>query len=130
MAPDRITPRPPLIETLRALARKRTQDTGINNQTNLGTRNDSTISEPVKHDPQALRKRLKDFAMNVDVADEISMMQARGNVVREILLWEFGTDFRTDAQFVPMVDAISATLNADPQYQQRFIDLINDLRKA
>jgi hypothetical protein len=51
-------------------------------------------------------------------------------VVREILLWEFGTDFRTDAQFVPMVDAISATLNADPQYQQRFIDLINDLRKA
>jgi hypothetical protein len=29
-----------------------------------------------------------------------------------------------------MVDAISKALDADPQYQQQFIDLMTDLRKT
>jgi hypothetical protein len=50
--------------------------------------------------------------------------------VREILLWEFGSDFRTDSQFLPMVEAIGKTLDVDPAFQQRFVELMADLRKG
>jgi ketopantoate hydroxymethyltransferase len=83
-----------------------------------------------KHDVQALRQRLRDVATQADLTDTQSMLQARNHTLREILLWEFGSDFRMDSQFLPMVDAIGTTLDAEPAFQQRFIDLITDLRKS
>lgn len=130
MSTNRISPSSSLIEALTALARGRTQEAQRNSQPG---KPDSTAPQkpvPSKHDVQALRQRLHNLAMDTDPADTQSMLQARNHVVREILLWEFGSDFRTDSQFLPMVEAIGKTLDADTAFQQRFLDLMVDLRKA
>lgn len=129
MTTDRVSPSSSLVETLRALARERTQDAG---RTEPGKPDPGAPQKPVKqkHDVQALRQRLRDLASETDMSNEQSMLQARTQVVHEILLWEFGDDFRQDSQFVPMVDAIGKTLDADPVFQQRFLNLMADLRKV
>lgn len=130
MSTDRISPSSSLVETLRALARERTQD--ARRSTPPGKPDPSDPQKPVaaKHDVQSLRQRLHSLATETDIANEQSMLQARTQVVREILLWEFGNDFRNDSQFMPMVDAIGKTLDADPAFQQRFLELMGDLRKS
>jgi hypothetical protein len=130
MGSDRITPSSSLLETLRALARERTQDVQRGTKTGKPAPKDTQVQVTAKHDVQALRSRLHDLAAETDLSDAPSMLQARSQVLREILLWEFGSDFRTDSQFLPMVDAIGKTLDADPALQQRFVNLMTDLRKA
>jgi hypothetical protein len=130
MASNRITPSSSLLETLRALALERTQDTQRSPQTGKPDPKDKQKAVSAKHDVQALRRRLYDLASDADLTDAQSMLQARNHALREILLWEFGADFRTDSQFLPMVDAIGKTIDADPGLQQRFVDLMVDLRKA
>jgi hypothetical protein len=77
-----------------------------------------------------LRRRLRELARQVNVADPHSLADARVPVLREILLWEFGSDFRSDSQFLPMVDAIKTALDADPGFQQRFVELVAGLQKG
>jgi len=129
MPTDRISPSLSLVETLRALARGRTPDARPANDP--GKPDPGASQNPVtrKHDVQALRQRLRDLAAEIDLGNPSSMLQARTQIVREILLWEFGSDFRNDLQFVPMVDAIGKTLDADAAFQQRFLNLMADLRK-
>lgn len=130
MSTDRISPSSSLVETLRALARERTQDTRRSGPPGKPDPSDPKKPVSAKHDVQALRQRLHSLATDTDISSEPSMLQARTQVVREILLWEFGNDFRNDSQFMPMVDAIGKTLDADPAFQQRFLELMADLRKA
>jgi hypothetical protein len=130
MPTNRITTSSSLVDTLRALASDRSKEaqrTARTAQTRPDGKTDKVIA---KHDAQALRQRLRDAVEGVDVSDQQSLAQARVGVVREILLWEFESDFRTDAQFLPMVDAIGTALDADPQSQQRFASLIADLRRG
>jgi hypothetical protein len=130
MSPNRITPSSSLLETLRALALERSQDTQRSTRTGKSDPKHKQNAVSAKHDVQALRQRLRDLATDTDFADAQSMQQARNRALREILLWEFGADFRTDSQFLPMVDAIGKTIDADQGLQQRFVDLMVDLRKA
>lgn len=127
---DRISSSSSLIETMRALARDRARgagrDIGI-----AGT--DSPQMEalpPTPHSVAELRQRLHALLAQVDVRDARSLADAREPALREILLWEFGSDFRNDSQFVPMVDAISRTLDADPRFQKRFADMVSGLQKG
>jgi hypothetical protein len=130
MPTNRISPSSSLVETLRALARERTYD--AQQSAKVGQPDPRDRQKPVtaRHDVQALRQRLRDVAIQADLTDTQSMLQARSHTLREILLWEFGSEFRTDSQFLPMSDAIGKTLDADPGFQQRFIDLMVDLRKS
>jgi hypothetical protein len=130
MAPNRISPSSSLLEALRALALERSQDTQRNSLAGKPDPSDKQKAVTRKHDMQALRQRLHDLAAETDPNDAQSMTQARNHALREILLWEFGSDFRTDSQFLPMVDAISKTIDADPGLQQRFADLMADLRTS
>ena len=123
MPTNRITPSSSLIETLRLLAKDRTRE-------GSGAAQKKLAMEEARHDVQALRQQLRALATDVDTTDERAMRQLRNNTVREILLWEFGNDFRTDSQFVPMMETINQALDADPTMQQRFAGLVLDLRKA
>jgi hypothetical protein len=130
MPSNRITPSSSLLETLRALALERTQDTQRGSKAGKPDPKDKQHAVSYKHDVQALRQRLRDLASDTDLGDEQSMVQARNRALREILLWEFGTDFRTDSQFLQIVDAIGKSIEADPGLQQRLADLMVDLRKV
>lgn len=130
MPTDRISPSSSLLETLRAMARDRAK------RTSTGTGVSRTTADGIAQVPpqrsvkslDALRRRLRDTVANVNVDDASILAEARKPVLREILLWEFGSDFRKDAQFLPMVDAIAQSLEVNPDFAQRFSELVAVLR--
>ncbi|MBE1162723.1 hypothetical protein [Dyella acidiphila] len=129
MSSNRITPSSSLLETLRTLARSRAQDVqGGKSAGNTTTAQRHQVT--AQHDVQVLRQRLRELADGTDLSDAQALQQTRNHLLREILLWEFGSDFRNDPQFLPMIDSIGKTFDADPALQQRFADLIADLRKS
>lgn len=130
MPTNRITSSSSLVDTLRALAHERSKETQRGARARTVGSETKANAVAAKHNAQALRRRLREVLEGLDVSDQLALTQARDGVVREILLWEFGSDFRTDSQFLPMIDAIGAALDADPQSQQRFAGLVADLRKA
>jgi hypothetical protein len=130
MPTNRITRSSSLLEALRALALQRASETQRNAQTSQADPGDNRPAVAPRHDVQALRKQLKELAAQTDLSDTQTMLRVREHALREILLWEFGSDFRTDPEFLPMVDAINKALDEAPQYQQQFIDLMTDLRKT
>jgi hypothetical protein len=128
---DRISPSSSLIETMRALARDRTR--GTSGDSGVARTDSAPTEQPhvsATHSAEELRQRLHALVAHVNVADAQSLASAREPVLREILLWEFGSDFRKDSQFLPMVDAIGRTLDADPRFQQRFADMVAGLQKS
>lgn len=130
MPSNRITPSSSLLETLRALALERTPEAQRGSQADKSKRKDGQRAVASRHDVQALHQRLHGLVADARLTDKPSMLQMRTHVLREILLWEFGSDFRKDSQFLPMVDAIGNAIDGDPGLQQRFEELIADLRKA
>jgi len=125
MPTDRITRPTSPIETIRALARERTaRATGSTSAAEQG-RPAAPIEQRSLED---LRGRLRQIFERVDTHDPQSLISVREPVLREILLWEFGSDFRQDAEFLPMVDAIGKMLDVDPQFHQRFAALVTTLQ--
>ena len=64
----------------------------------------------------------------VDPEDEQRVAAARRPLLQEILLWEFGNDFRQHPEFAPMLDSIERVFEADPQAPERMKQLIGALR--
>ncbi len=126
MPTDRISPSAPLVETLRALARERTGKTGKTG-TDSATQQRGVVATP--RSTEELRRRLAAVVESVDSNDPEALARSREPALREILLWEFGAEFRTDSQFLPMLDAIKRMLDEDPDYQQRFVELVLSLQK-
>ena len=125
MPTDRITRPTSPIETIRALARERTaRATG-----STSAAEQSRPAAPIeRRSLEDLRGRLRQIFERVDTHDPQSLISVREPVLREILLWEFGSDFRQDAEFLPMVDAIGKMLDVDPQFHQRFAALVTTLQ--
>lgn len=128
---DRIPPSSSLIETMRAMARDRAGGTQRGSTPPaVGSSIGETAAPATAHRIGELRLRLRGLAAAVDLKDPTSLAGVRTPALREILLWEFGRDFRKDSQFSPMVDAISGAMDADPHLQQRFVQLIAELQKT
>jgi hypothetical protein len=131
MPTDRISSSSSLIETMRAIARDRAAGTQRGGKTPVvGSPPDEAAAPATAHQIGELRQRLRELATRVDIDDRQSLADARAPALREILLWEFGSDFRKDAQFLPMVDAVNNALDIDPRFQQRFAELIAGLQKG
>ena len=77
----------------------------------------------------ALRQKLSATLDGVDPDDEQAVAKARRPVLQEIVLWEFGSDFRQHREFVPMLDTIERSFEADPIASKRFATLIRDLKR-
>ena len=131
MPTDRISSSSSLIETMRAIARDRATSAQRGGKTPVvGSSSGETAAATGTRQIGELRQRLHQLATKVDIDDRQSLADARAPALCEILLWEFGSDFRKDSQFLPMVDAISNVLDADPGFQQRFAELIAGLQKG
>jgi hypothetical protein len=130
MTTRRISPTSNLVEALRALALERATGTNRSASTQPSGSNDQQSAITRKHDVQALRQRLREIAAQIEPGDRQSTLTGKNHIVSEILLWEFGGDFRQDAQYLPMVEAIGKTLDTDPAFQQRFAELVSDLQKS
>lgn len=127
MSTSRIPPSSPLNDLVRALAATRAGRTGKVSRN--GGASGSAIPADAARDLKVLRTRLSDLIGGLNADDEHAVLKARRPVVREILLWEFGSDFRQHPEFVPMLDTVERTLDTDRRFFDRFVRLIRDLQR-
>jgi len=129
MPADRISSPSSLAETLRALARDQVRGAD-------GSKIDSNASDVAHPRVEAqqgiepLRRRLRALVRDTDINDPQAIAAIRDHALREILLWEFGGDFRKDSQFQPMVEALGKALEIDETYRQRFTALLAELQRT
>lgn len=120
---NRVTPGSSLLETMRALAQGKTHPT--------------QSPSPAPSTPHAagtrsigqLRQRLTWVLANVDPNDRAATDQIRETALREIILWEFGSDFRQSAHFQPMIDRISEAMTLDERFHAQFVEMIQGLKR-
>jgi hypothetical protein len=127
MPVDRIPPSPSLLETMRALARDRARP--ADGSAPIATTATPQSAAPA-HSLDALRQRLQPVLAQVDLSDAQSVVNARAPALHEILLWEFGPDFRRDPQFPSLAESIGGAMEADPRLQQQFVELIAGFQKV
>ncbi|MFC4527575.1 hypothetical protein ISN76_07610 [Dyella halodurans] len=129
MSSDRITPGSSLLETMRALAQGKAQSrsAAASAPSVNATRTDqaSSISE---HSTAQLRQRLQSLVADTDVDDPAAMDMVREPVLREIILWEFGSDFRQSTHFQPMIERINQAMDLDERFRAQFVDMVQNLK--
>ena len=126
MGTDRISPSSSMLELVRALGVAR------GGSASRATSSQSAISRKdaaPAHDLTVLRQRLTTLLASIDPDDEQAIATTRRPLLQEIVLWEFGSDFRQDPEFGPMLDGIERAFLADPGAQARFSRLIRHLRQ-
>jgi hypothetical protein len=91
---NRIRPSSSLVDIAGALSQERMQRAGRKSAPNSNT----APGLAQNHDIQILSRRLGDLTKDVNLEDMHAVLQVRESVVREVLLWEFGGDFRIESQ--------------------------------
>jgi hypothetical protein len=91
----------------------------------------SPASQSARQPPQIaqLRVQLVDIARSVDASQPDQVRQARSRMMRSVLLWEFGDDFRNHPEWRPLMDHLEQALD-DPDAQARFLQLLQSLKAA
>lgn len=123
---DRVRSSGSLLDSLRAIAIERAGRTGSVGTPLPATRQGSQTRIPA-HDRAILRRQLQALVAQADLSAPDAMQRLRTPIIREILLWEFGTPFRTHPEFLDMADAVDKAIAADPGLQGRLQALIRDL---
>jgi len=77
---------------------------------------------------EQLQRQLVEMAKQVDIDDPAAVRIARGVFIRNILVWEFGAEFREHPDWRPLMDYVEGTLDVDPAHQARFVKLLIALR--
>jgi len=127
MSSDRITPGSSLLETMRALAQGKAGSTAASEAaTSVKNDQDPKIS---RHSTAQLRQRLRSLLAGVDPDDDQAMQTVRQPVLREIILWEFGSDFRQSTHFQPMVERIDQAIDIDERFRTQFVEMVRGLKR-
>jgi hypothetical protein len=127
MSSDRITPGSSLLETMRALAQgKAGSTTAPEAATPAKNEQDPKVS---RHSTAQLRQRLRSLLAGVDPDDDQAMQTVREPVLREIVLWEFGSDFRQSTHFQPMVERINQAIDIDERFRSQFVEMVRGLKR-
>lgn len=87
----------------------------------------SRSASAAKPDIAVLRTRLQALVQALDPDDPADLRKARRGLVQEILLWEFGPEFRQDAEFAAMIDSVERALDTDPRSGERLQGLVRSL---
>ncbi|MGO4502598.1 MULTISPECIES: hypothetical protein [unclassified Dyella] len=127
MPADRITPGSSLLETMRALAQgKAGSTTGSAAAPSVKNDRTPTIS---RHSTAQLRQRLRALLADVDPDDDEAMRAVQQPALREIILWEFGSDFRQSTHFQPMVERINQAIDIDERFRSQFVEMVRGLKR-
>ena len=86
-----------------------------------------TANAPLR-DMAALRQSVAAIFNDMDTDDADAVLARREPVLRTIMLWEFGSDFRGDPQFLPMIDELSRAIEHNADLQGRFTAMVGALR--
>lgn len=129
MPTDRINPGASLLEAMRAMAldKARKRDPSSAAASIDPAKNESTGPSRTGGATE-LRQRLRTLLAPVDPDDDEAINRIREPALREVILWEFGDDFRQSANFHPMVTSISQAMDIDERFRAQFVAMIRSLK--
>lgn len=81
-----------------------------------------------RHDTEALRKQVAAIVRGVDATDPDAVGKARTQMIRAMLLWEYGPQIREHAEWQPMLEALNRAIESSPALSDEFLRLIADMR--
>lgn len=81
-----------------------------------------------RHDTDALRKEVAGIVRDVDAADPDAMGKARTQMIRAMLLWEYGPQIREHPEWQPMLEALNRAIESSPSLSDEFLRLIAEMR--
>lgn len=116
-----------MLELVKALSTSRRKRVDKDTADRANTTASSSATQ--RHDLKILRSQLTNLVAPVDVDDPAMIVRVRRPLLRAIVLWEFGSDFRQDPEFGPMLDTLERTFEADPRMPERLVALVRDLRR-
>lgn len=116
-----------MLELVKALSteRRKRVDKGMTSRANTAALSSATQ----RRDLKVLRSQLTHLVAPIDPDDPQAVAKIRRPLLQAVVLWEFGSDFRQDPEFGPMLNTLERTFEADPTMPRRFTDLIRDLRR-
>lgn len=95
-----------------------------------GTKRPETPGAPAEpRDIKALRRQLVEIVKPVSIDDPAAVRKVRSQVVRAILLWEFGAALREHPEWQPMLESVTENLEAHPPHEVQFLKLLADLKR-
>ena len=80
-------------------------------------------------DVKVLRKQLADIVKPIAIDDPAAVRAVRPQVIRAILLWEFGPALRDHPEWQPMLESITHGLEAHPTHDAQFLKLLSELKR-
>ena len=91
----------------------------------------SDANESVKSnraDVKVLRQQLVDLVKPVSLDDKEAVRRLRPQVIRNILLWEFGPALRDHPDWQPMLETITQSIEEHPRHEANFLKLLSELK--
>ena len=126
MAIDKLSSASGIIAALRAEMSQRGERTG--NKTSKRT-DTGAKPESMPRDVKVLRKQLAEIVKPVTISDPAAVRAVRPQVIRAILLWEFGPALREHPEWQPMLESISLNLEGHAPHEAQFMELLSELKR-
>jgi len=92
-------------------------------------RDETSEAAPARADVKVLRKQLAQLVQPIAIDDPAAVLAVRPQVVRAILLWEFGPGLREHPEWQPMLEAITRTLENHGPHEAQFLQLLAELKR-
>lgn len=122
---DRLGSTAAIIAAMRAEMSQRSERTA-----EKGTkRTEDSVPSPARADVKVLRRQLAQIVQSVAIDDPAAVRAVRPQVVRAILLWEFGPALREHPDWQPMLEAITTTLENHGPHEAQFLQLLAELKR-
>lgn len=115
-----------MLELVRALGFARKERAGKGGP---ARRQSTTDAATPAHDLTVLRQRLRGLVAPISPEDDAALQAIRRPLLQEIILWEFGGDFRQHPEFAGMLEKIEQTLDVDPRARVRLVRMVRQLQK-
>jgi hypothetical protein len=126
MAIDKLSSAAGIIAALRAEMSQRGERAG---QKPSKRAESAALAESAPRDVKVLRKQLAEIVKPVAIGDAAAVRAVRPQVVRAILLWEFGPALREHPEWQPMLESITQNLEGHAQHEAQFIKLLSELKR-
>jgi hypothetical protein len=88
----------------------------------------SDIATTKRGDIKVLRQQLAELVKPISLDDQEAVQRIRPQVIRSILLWEFGADLRDHPDWQPILESITQTMQSHPGHQANFLKLLSELK--
>jgi hypothetical protein len=125
MAIDKLNSTASIIAALRGESSERGDRT---RRKNTQTSDSQEAAQAKRGDIKVLRQQLANLVKPVALDDQEAVRRIRPQIIRSILLWEFGPTLRDHPDWQPILESITQSVEKHPAHEANFLKLLSELK--